>query len=287
MKKLSAILLIASLPFLLTSCSLKPKTVEKTPPKTQATQTPTASVAGVLSAEEKSLETLYKASRVIDGDTFELIGGQKVRLIGIDAPEVIDCFALKSTNRLKELVMDKALKLEKDVSETDRYGRLLRYVYLESQLVNEVLVKEGYAVSYVYPPDVKFQEKIKTAENQAKNQNLGLWGECKTSTPAVQTPKSSAIQEKKETASQPPSPTPPPPAAAPQNTNTAPTPDPTPPPVVSHTYYTSSYRTAKYYYCDTDPGWKSLKAQYLRSFNSIEDLLKEFSNRKPHQDPIC
>lgn len=71
------------------------------------------------------------------------------------------------------------LKLEKDVSETDKYGRLLRYVYLQDgRMVNEVLVKEGYARAATYPPDVKYAEKFRQLEKEAKLSGKGLWSKC-------------------------------------------------------------------------------------------------------------
>ena len=63
-----------------------------------------------------------------------------------------------------------------------------------------------------------------------------------------------------------------------------PTPLPTPPPTpVSHIFYTSSYATAKYYYCDTDNDWKTLSAEYLKVFSSSEELLKNYQTRTPHE----
>lgn len=126
-----------------------------------------------------------KVSRVIDGDTIELEGGQKVRYIGIDTPETVDprrdpqCFGKEASLRNKELVENKEIYLEKDVSETDRYGRLLRYIYLAENgiSINEQLVREGYAAASSYPPDIKYQEKLKTAEQEARNNQKGLWQE--------------------------------------------------------------------------------------------------------------
>ncbi len=126
-----------------------------------------------------------KVSRVIDGDTIELESGQKVRYIGIDTPETVDprrdpqCFGKEASLRNQELIENKEIYLEKDVSETDRYGRLLRYIYLEENdiSINEQLIKEGYAVASSYPPDVKYQEKFKTAEQEARENQRGLWQE--------------------------------------------------------------------------------------------------------------
>ncbi|MBI3335237.1 MAG: thermonuclease family protein [Candidatus Portnoybacteria bacterium] len=76
-----------------------------------------------------------KVARVIDGDTIELENGQRVRYIGIDTPETSDprkpiqCFGIEAAKKNQELVEGKMVRLEKDVSERDRYARLLRYVY--------------------------------------------------------------------------------------------------------------------------------------------------------------
>ena len=135
-------------------------------------------------------------SKVIDGDTIEIEGGMKVRYIGIDTPETshptkgVQCFGRQATERNRQLVEGKKVILEKDISETDKYGRLLRYIWIGDQLVNEILVKEGFAFSSSYPPDIKYQEKFRQAEIQARESNKGLWGQCgtaageKTSVPA-------------------------------------------------------------------------------------------------------
>src|SRR3989344_1394607 len=131
----------------------------------------------------------YLVVRVIDGDTIEIEGGQKVRYIGIDTPETVDprkpvqCFGVEATNKNKELVSGKRVRLEKDVSEIDKYGRLLRYIYVGDTFVNLELVKQGFAYSSTYPPDVKYQSQFTEAQRQAKEQNKGLWGSCPVTTP--------------------------------------------------------------------------------------------------------
>ena len=100
-----------------------------------------------------------KVARVVDGDTIEIEGGQTVRYIGIDTPETVhpqktvECFGREASNRNKELVEGKFVQLEKNVSETDKYGRVLRYVYADGVFVNEPLVKEGFAHASSYSPD--------------------------------------------------------------------------------------------------------------------------------------
>ncbi len=138
---------------------------------------------------ESEFETV-KVVRVVDGDTIEIEGGKKVRYIGIDTPESVhpskpvECFSSESTKKNKELVEGKEVRLEKDVSETDRYGRLLRYVYVGDTFVNNALVSEGYAQSSSYPPDIKHQSVFIESERQARENNKGLWGDtCLVATP--------------------------------------------------------------------------------------------------------
>ena len=79
---------------------------------------------------------------------------------------------------LDELLDGKSVRLEKDVSETDKYGRFLRFVYLEDVFVNDKLVRDGYARVYTYPPDVKYQDQFRESEKLARENNLGLWKMC-------------------------------------------------------------------------------------------------------------
>ncbi|EKD52973.1 MAG: hypothetical protein ACD_61C00186G0010 [uncultured bacterium] len=126
-----------------------------------------------------------KVTRIIDGDTFEIEGGIKVRLIGVDTPEMknknktIDCFASEAKKKTEELLTGKEVVLEKDVSETDKYGRLLRYVYVGDKMINNLLVLEGYARISTFPPDVKYKDLFLESERSARNAKAGLWSSCK------------------------------------------------------------------------------------------------------------
>lgn len=130
-----------------------------------------------------TLSTLstFSVSRVIDGDTIQLETGQTVRYIGIDTPETVhpakpvECFGKEAADKNKELVLGKNVQLEKDVSETDKYGRLLRYVWVGETLVNDNLVRNGFAKSSSYPPDIKYQTQLMEAEREARKNNRGLW----------------------------------------------------------------------------------------------------------------
>lgn len=125
-----------------------------------------------------------KVIKIVDGDTIEVdIAGNQfsVRYIGIDTPETSDpnspvqFYGPEANDRNSELVMGKDVILVKDVSETDRFDRLLRYVFINEVFVNEVLVTEGYAVAKEYPPDTACHIVLSTAQDKAKSGNVGLW----------------------------------------------------------------------------------------------------------------
>lgn len=123
-------------------------------------------------------------ARVIDGDTIEFSDGRRVRYIGIDTPETVDprkpveCFGKEAAEENKRLVDGKKVRLEKDVSDTDKYGRLLRYIFVDDQMINESLVRGGFAHSSTYPPDIKYQDRLQQAEQEARDNKSGLWGSC-------------------------------------------------------------------------------------------------------------
>ncbi len=142
-------------------------------------------------------DDLVKVVRVVDGDTFEIEGGEKIRMIGIDTPETVDprksvqCFGKEASNKTKELLEGKTVRLVKDVSERDKYQRLLRYVYVGDIFINDLLVRDGFAKSSSYPPDIKFQEQFRQSEEVARNGKVGLWSslcDTPTITPVPQTP---------------------------------------------------------------------------------------------------
>jgi micrococcal nuclease len=120
----------------------------------------------------------------VDGDTIEVeIDGQEyiVRYIGIDTPETVhpsqpvEYMGKEASAKNKELVLNKKVQLEKDITDKDKYGRLLRYVYVDDIMVNQELVRLGYASVYTYPPDVKYVYKFMQAELEAKTAKRGLW----------------------------------------------------------------------------------------------------------------
>lgn len=129
-------------------------------------------------------QALYTVASVVDGDTIMLDNGERVRYIGIDTPETVhpskpvECYGPEASARNKELVAGKRVRLETDTTDRDQYGRLLRYVYVGQTFVNAVLVREGYAYSYYYPPDVKRYQEFVKLEQEAKALGRGLWSAC-------------------------------------------------------------------------------------------------------------
>jgi endonuclease YncB( thermonuclease family) len=118
----------------------------------------------------------YEVQRVVDGNTFELTDGNIVRLIGIEAPEAGESCSIEANNHLSSLISGETVYLEKDLSETDADGRLLRYVYVNGDFVNLALVYDGYAYAVSYSPDIKYTSQLADAEDDAINNDRGcLW----------------------------------------------------------------------------------------------------------------
>lgn len=166
-------------------------------PLASSLPTQVSSVSAVEATSTASLDTTglvtAQVVRVVDGDTIEVsLDGknQKLRYVGINTPETVDprrgvqCFGHEASDENKKLVDGKQVILTKDISNTDKYDRLLRFVYLPQPdgkmlFVNDYLVREGYAEAYTYPPDVKFANQFVAAQKEAQSQNKGLWGKCK------------------------------------------------------------------------------------------------------------
>lgn len=115
-----------------------------------------------------------KVKRVIDGDTIELTDGRRVRYIGINAPEMTDkrkgvlCFAQMAKAENQKLVENKTIELQKDVSDKDKYDRLLRYVWVDGKMINLELIQNGFAKIATYPPDVKYKDLFLIAQKESK-----------------------------------------------------------------------------------------------------------------------
>lgn len=145
------------------------------------------SLTSCLNAGDDNDEEYFAVIRVVDGDTFWIDDstekGKKIRLIGIDAPEV------KSTPRkqaghygkearayLAKLLSNEKVRLEYDVDHIDRYGRTLAYAYLrDGTFINAELVKRGYATVMTVPPNVKFSAEFVELQRKARENHRGLW----------------------------------------------------------------------------------------------------------------
>ena len=128
-----------------------------------------------ITEEAKEASEKTRVSYVVDGDTIEIESGKRVRLIGINTPEKNEYYFEEATNKMKELLSGREVILVKDISEFDKYGRLLRYVYVDGVFVNELMVSEGYAEAVEYYPDLKYRQKFNKAELYARSNKLGIW----------------------------------------------------------------------------------------------------------------
>lgn len=122
---------------------------------------------------------------VINGDTIILDNGETLRYIGVNAPKTkypkMDVYYVgkESFDFNKSLVGGKTVRLEYDVQDRDPTGRLLAYVYIGDTFVNAELVRKGLAYAAAYPPNLKHQEEFTALEREAREKNLGIWGEKK------------------------------------------------------------------------------------------------------------
>jgi endonuclease YncB( thermonuclease family) len=176
----------------LSATSTRTPTASPTP-----TSTPTDTPIPTDTLTPTPERTLARVVEVVDGDTIHVeIGGEtySVRYIGIDCPETVHptepvgWMGPEASEANRNLVEGKTVYLEKDVSETDKYGRLLRYVFLDNgTFVNAELVRLGYAQVSTYPPDVKYQDLFLEMQEEAREAGRGLWGPTPTPLPVPPT----------------------------------------------------------------------------------------------------
>jgi micrococcal nuclease len=134
-------------------------------------------------------EPWHRVVRVVDGDTVVVdIGGTstKLRLIGLDTPEVVDprkpvqCFGKEASTKAKELLEGARVRIEMDTSQgtVDKYGRTLAYVYMEDgTLFNKKMISDGYGHEYTYRLPYRYQTDFKAAEKTAREEKRGLWAD--------------------------------------------------------------------------------------------------------------
>ncbi len=136
---------------------------------------------------DNSGATTCTVSRVVDGDSFECSSGTRVRMIGIDAPELSQ---RPHGNRARSALLSimpigRTVRLESDREPYDRHGRALAYVWVGDTLVNIEIVAQGFAMAGRFPPNTSRQEGINKAMDDAKQNRLGLWSsggfECRPS----------------------------------------------------------------------------------------------------------
>lgn len=177
------------------------------PTQAQPTETPAPSTTQPPDAERTEAQVV----RVVDGDTIEVsIDGDifPLRYIGMDCPEPGTPQGDRATEVNRELVGGQTVYLEVDVSDTDPYDRLLRYVYLaDGTFVNARLVRQGFAVAKEYPPDTRLSQRLANAQVKAEEAQVGFWAPAATlvlptSEPVAATPTGQAPQP-----TQPPPPT--------------------------------------------------------------------------------
>ena len=125
---------------------------------------------------ERTVESCVIAI-VVDGDTFRCRNGVRVRLIGIDAPERSQGGAYHDSRRALARIAGPGdtVRLERDASPRDRFGRELAWVWRDTTLVSEAMVAQGYAVLFTVPPNVKYVERIAAAQRRARQGGAGLW----------------------------------------------------------------------------------------------------------------
>jgi len=202
----------------------------------------------------------YTVAGVVDGDTIKINVDDTVssyRLIGMDTPETLDprkevqCFGKEASNKAKELLIGKKIRIEREPNygDLDIYGRPLAYIYREDGLFyNKYMIEQGYAHEYTYKKPYKYQAEFKAAQKIAEENLRGLWSPDTCNGNTTQSVSTSTTQL--------------------SETNQ-----------VTNKYYTSSHYKTKYYYPASCPGWKDLSPSYLKSFDSLDALLKAYPTR--------
>ena len=194
--------LIFSLLSLLTACALLPLIIISLLPSGGENRTSdfnlNASPITQVGADKTGETATYLVTKVIDGDTFKLLINDReetVRLLGIDTPETkapktpVECFGREASDKLASFLNNKSVVIEFDPTqgESDRYGRLLLYIWVDGLFVNREMIRQGYAYEYTYNLPYKYQPEFRADEKYARENKLGLWGAvCASVTPAVE-----------------------------------------------------------------------------------------------------
>ncbi|WP_225986131.1 thermonuclease family protein [Psychrobacillus glaciei] len=137
-----------------------------------------------LNSSISTVLTSAVVTRVVDGDTIKVkVNGKEetVRMILVDTPETkhpklgVQPFGPEASSFTKNALTGEEIELEKDISERDRYGRLLRYVWIDGKLFNETLIEKGLARVAVFQPDVKYIDQFRELQQKAQKQGIGIW----------------------------------------------------------------------------------------------------------------
>ncbi len=150
-----------------------------------STSTNVAAVGALSHTPGETVET-YPVTKVVDGDTIVVKIGdteEHIRLIGVNTPETVDprkkvqCFGAEASAWLKNVLASTSVTLVADPTQEDRdrYGRLLRYVYLDDTLINGEIIQAGYGYEYTYQKPYQMQKEFKDSENYARLGGIGLW----------------------------------------------------------------------------------------------------------------
>ncbi|MCK5690258.1 thermonuclease family protein [Myxococcota bacterium] len=122
---------------------------------------------------------------VLDGDTIELTGGERIRYLLVDTPEIAhradeedECFGAEATTFNKSFVEGKKITIEYDLDCMDMYNRLLAYVSVDGVMMNRLLVERGYGSVLFIEPNKKYLDEFKALEESAKAARAGMWGAC-------------------------------------------------------------------------------------------------------------
>jgi len=133
---------------------------------------------------DDSKDRLYLVTEVIDGDTIEINASNRVRLLEIDAPERGECYFSESKEALSDLIEGEYVRLEKDTSGVDNFGRLLRYVFLlqedtmDDTFVNDYMLEQGFADIYEASQDKRYRDILMHGRNEAVTMKKGMWSDC-------------------------------------------------------------------------------------------------------------
>ncbi|MCR8844015.1 thermonuclease family protein [Paenibacillus sp. SC116] len=128
--------------------------------------------------------TKTKVKRIVDGDTFVTSEGDKVRLIGVNTPEThgkVQYYGQEAKEYTNKQLTGSTVYMFQDAGNTDKYGRLLRYIFIENddEMFNERLIREGYANTMTITPNILYSKTFTKLEREARNNNQGLWQSSK------------------------------------------------------------------------------------------------------------